>query len=35
MDEETLAKLKKAGKIAAQARDFGKSLIKKDTCMMD
>jgi methionyl aminopeptidase len=35
MDEETLAKLKKAGKIAAEARDFGISLIKKDASLLD
>jgi methionyl aminopeptidase len=35
MDEETLSKLKKAGKIAAEARDFGASLIKKDASLLD
>jgi len=35
MDEETLAKLKKAGKIAAEARNFGASLIKKDASLLD
>ncbi len=35
MDEETLAKLKKAVKIAAEARDFGASLIKKDASLLD
>ena len=35
MDEETLAKLKKAGKIAAEARDYGISLIKKDASLLE
>ena len=35
MDEETLAKLKKAGKIAAEALQFGKTLIKKDASLLD
>ncbi len=35
MDEETLVKLKKAGKIAAEARDFGISLIKKENTLLD
>ncbi|MBW2981440.1 type II methionyl aminopeptidase [Candidatus Woesearchaeota archaeon] len=35
MDEETLNKLKKAGQIAAEARDFGISLIKKGSSLLD
>ena len=35
MDEETLNKLKKAGNIAAQALEYGKSLIKKDASLLD
>jgi methionyl aminopeptidase len=35
MDEKTLAKLKKAGRIAAQALEFGKNLIKKDASLLD
>jgi len=35
MDEEILNKLKKAGNIAAQARDFGISLIKKDASLLE
>ena len=35
MDEETLNKLKKAGNIAAHARDFGISLIKKGNSLLD
>jgi methionyl aminopeptidase len=35
MDEETLNKLKKAGKVAAEARDFGASLIKKGNSLLD
>ncbi len=35
MDEETLAKLKKAGKIAAQALEYGKLLIKKDASLLE
>ena len=35
MDDETLSKLKKAGKVAAEARDFGISLIKKGSSLLD
>jgi len=35
MDQETLNKLKKAGKIAAEARDFGASLIKKGSSLLE
>ncbi|MBW2965639.1 type II methionyl aminopeptidase [Candidatus Woesearchaeota archaeon] len=35
MDEETLNKLKKAGEVAAEVREFGKSLIKKGNFLLD
>jgi len=35
MEQEILDKLKKAGSIAAQARDFGKSLIKKGNSLLE
>ncbi len=35
MDEETLAKYVKAGQIAAEAREYGKTLIKKDAKLTD
>jgi len=33
MDKEEIEKLKKAGKIAAQIREYGKGLVKKDASM--
>ena len=33
MDKEDIEKLKKAGKIAAQIREYGKGLVKKDASM--
>ena len=33
MDKEEIEKLKKAGKIAAQIREYGKGLVKKDSSM--
>jgi len=35
MDKEDLEKLKKAGKITAQVREYGKGLVKKDSLMVD
>jgi len=35
MEKEILKKYKKAGDIAAKARDFGKTLIKKDVLVLD
>jgi len=35
MDKEDIEKLKKAGKIAAQIRDYGKDLVKKDASMTE
>ena len=35
MNQEDIGKLKKAGKIAAQVRDYGKGLIVKDTSMLN
>jgi|TARA_Y100000310_G_C20693023_1_gene823650 methionyl aminopeptidase len=35
MDKEDIEKLKKAGRIAAQALEYGKSLIKKDASLLD
>ena len=35
MDDESIQDFKKAGHIAAQARDFGKSLIVEDASVMD
>jgi len=35
MDKEDIEKLKKAGKITAQIRDYGATLIKKDASMVE
>ena len=35
MDKEAIEKLKQAGKITAQARDYGAALIKKDASMLE
>jgi len=35
MDKEEIEKLKKAGKIAAQIREYGKGLVKKDASMTE
>jgi len=35
MNQEDIEKLKQAGKIAAQIRDYGKNLVKKDASMVD
>jgi len=35
MDKEEIEKLKKAGKIAAQIREYGKDLVKKDSSMTE
>jgi len=35
MDKEDIEKLKKAGKIAAQVREYGSGLIKKDASMVE
>jgi methionyl aminopeptidase len=35
MNQEDIEKLKRAGKIAAQIRDYGKGLVKKDASMME
>jgi len=35
MDKEDIERLKKAGKITAQVREYGASLIKKDASMVE